>query len=227
MTESRAFEGRVAVVTGGASGIGAATVARLAAGGATVHVADLPEVDVSDEGSVVGFFDRLGPLDLAVNCAGVSGTFGALVDLDLTDWSRTLAVNLTGVFLCLREELRHMRAGAVVNVASAAGLRGFAQLPDYVASKHGVIGLTRAAALEHARSGIRINAVAPGGVHTPMLERFVGGDPAGLEAMGRNAPMGRLATPEEIAAAIVWLCSEDAAFVTGAVLSADGGVSAA
>lgn len=223
----RPFAGRVAVVTGGASGIGAATVARLAIAGATVHVADLPEVDVTDEVGVVEFFDRVGPLDLAVNCAGVSGTFGPIAELDLAAWSHTLAVNLTGVFLCLREELRHMTRGAIVNVASAAGLRGFAQLPDYVASKHGVIGLTRAAALEHARSGIRINAVAPGGVHTPMLERFVGGDPDGLAAMGRTAPMGRLATPEEIAAAVFWLCSDDAAFVTGAVLSADGGVSAA
>jgi NAD(P)-dependent dehydrogenase (short-subunit alcohol dehydrogenase family) len=223
----RPFAGRVAVVTGGLSGIGAATVARLEAAGATVHVADLPEVDVADEAAVVQFFDRVGEVDLAVNCAGVSGTFGPIAELSLADWSHTLAVNLTGVFLCLREELRHMTTGAIVNVASAAGLRGFAQLPDYVASKHGVIGLTRAAALEHARSGIRINAVAPGGVHTPMLERFVGGDPDGLAAMGRTAPMGRLGTPEEIAAAVVWLCSDDAAFVTGAVLSADGGVSAA
>jgi NAD(P)-dependent dehydrogenase (short-subunit alcohol dehydrogenase family) len=223
----RPFAGRVAVVTGGLSGIGAATVARLEAAGATVHVADLPEVDVADEAAVVQFFDRVGRLDLAVNCAGVSGTFGPIAELSLEDWSQTLSVNLSGVFLCLREELRHMTTGAIVNVASAAGLRGFAQLPDYVASKHGVIGLTRAAALEHARSGIRINAVAPGGVHTPMLERFVGGDPDGLAAMGRTAPMGRLGTPEEIAAAVVWLCSDDAAFVTGAVLSADGGVSAA
>lgn len=234
---------RVAVVVGGASGIGAATAATLLGRGDLVVVGDVTvaaddrhatvalRCDVTDEGSVVGFFDevveRYGVPDVAVNCAGVSGTLGPIVDLDVDRWRHTMDVNLTGVFLCLREEIRRMTSGAVVNVSSGAGLRGFAQLPDYVASKHGVIGLTRIVALEVARRGLRVNVVCPGSVRTPMLEAFVGGDEESLAAMGRMAPLGRLGTPEEIAAAIVWLCSPEASFVTGAVVSADGGVSAA
>jgi NAD(P)-dependent dehydrogenase (short-subunit alcohol dehydrogenase family) len=223
--------GRVAVITGGASGIGAATAALLESQGATVVVADLPAVDVRVEDQVIGFFDSVmadhGRIDLAANCAGVSGTYGKLAELSLADWERTLSVNLTGVFLCLREELRRMTAGSIVNVSSGAGLRGFANLPDYVASKHGVIGLTRSAALEHARRGIRINAVAPGSIRTPMLAAFTGGDEDALEGMGRMSPIGRLGTPDEVAAAIGWLCSDSASFITGSVVSADGGVSAA
>jgi NAD(P)-dependent dehydrogenase (short-subunit alcohol dehydrogenase family) len=222
---------RVAVVTGGASGIGAATAAQLRDRGATVVVADLPDVDVTDEAAVVGFFDDVvaahGRLDLAANCAGVNGAYGPVVDLSLDEWCRVLDVNLTGVFLCLREELRRMERGSIVNVSSAAGVQGFANLPHYVASKHGVIGLTRSAALEQARRGVRINAVAPGSIRTPMLEAFCGNDEGALEGMGRMSPIGRLGTPDEVAAAIVWLCSDAASFITGMVLSADGGVSAA
>jgi len=234
---------RVAVVLGGASGIGAATAAALGASGDLVVVGDLAPAteaghvaaslncDVTDEASVMGFFDevvdRYGVPEAAVNCAGVSGTYGPVAELDLDRWAGTLAVNLTGMFLCLREEVRRMPAGAVVNVSSGAGLRGFAQLPDYVASKHGVIGLTRSVALEVARRGLRVNAVCPGSVRTPMLEAFVGGDEDSLQAMGRMSPVGRLGTPDEIAAAIVWLCSDDASFMTGAAIAADGGVSAA
>jgi NAD(P)-dependent dehydrogenase (short-subunit alcohol dehydrogenase family) len=223
--------GRVAVVTGGASGIGAATVALLRRQGAVVEVADLPDVDVTDEASVVSFFDRViadhGRLDVAANCAGVNGQYGSVADLSLDEWRRVLDVNLTGVFLCLREEVRHMGRGSIVNVTSGAGLRGFANLPQYVASKHGVVGLTRSAALEYARRGIRINAVAPGSIRTPMLESFCHGDEDALANMGRMAPMGRLGTPDEVAAAIVWLSSDAASFICGLILSADGGVSAA
>lgn len=222
--------GRVAVVTGGASGIGAATVERLEARGAVVEVLDLPEVDVTDEAAVVGFFDgvieRHGRLDLAANCAGVNGTYGSITELSLDAWRHVVEVNLTGVFLCLREELRRMETGSIVNVSSGAGLRGFANLPHYVASKHGVIGLTRSAAAERARGGVRINAVAPGTIRTPMLEQFCRGDEDALRRMGSMSPMGRLGTAIEVAEAIVWLLSDAASFVTGAVVSADGGVSA-
>jgi NAD(P)-dependent dehydrogenase (short-subunit alcohol dehydrogenase family) len=250
---ARDFEGRVALVTGGASGIGRAAAARFATRGAAVMVADLNgeaareaaeaiaeesgrrveacEVDVSDGGEVSAMVaatvDLLGGLDAAVNCAGTPGAYLPLADQQLADWQRTLDVNLTGTFLCLQAELRVMAdagRGAVVNVASAAGLMGFANLPGYVASKHGVVGLTKSVALEFARSGIRVNAVCPGNVHTPMLEHFTGGDEKALQGMGRVTPIGRLAEPGEIAEAIVWLCSDAASFVTGHAMAVDGGV---
>lgn len=225
------FHGRVAVVSGGASGIGAATVERLMARGAVVEVLDLPDLDVTDEAAVIAAFDRIadrhGRLDLAANCAGVNGDYGPITELSLEEWQRVIDVNLTGTFLCLREELRRMSAGSIVNVSSGAGLRGFANLPHYVASKHGVIGLTRSAALEWARRGVRVNVVAPGTIRTPMLESFCGHDEDALRQMGSMAPIGRLGTAAEVAEAIVWLLSDAAGFVTGSVLSADGGVSAA
>jgi NAD(P)-dependent dehydrogenase (short-subunit alcohol dehydrogenase family) len=236
------LDGRLAVVVGGAgAGIGAATVALLRERGAEVVVADVKPAsagdgaevrpcDVTVESDVVDLFSSLDRLDIAVNCAGVSGAMGPLTELSLDTWNRTVGINLTGTFLCLREELKLMAAqgsGVIVNLSSGAGLRGLAQLPDYVASKHGVIGLTRSAALEHARAGIRVNVVAPGTVRTPMLEAFVDGDEASLKGMGRMSPIGRLGTPDEIAEAIVWLCSDASVFVTGSVVSVDGGVSAA
>ena len=229
------FDGKLAVVTGGASGIGAATVQKLRDEGADVVAADVAaldgveQVDVTDEMQVVELFGGIGRPDLVVNCAGVNGNFGPLADLQVDAWRRTLDINLTGTFLCVREAVRAMDGGpgAIVNIASGAGMRGFANLPDYVASKHGVIGLTRAAALEFARSGIRINVIAPGTVRTPMLEDFAGGDESALEGMGYMTPSGRLGTPDEIADAVLWLCSDRAEYVTGAVIAVDGGVSAA
>lgn len=249
---SGSFGGKVALVTGGASGIGRATVEQLAAAGARVVVADLDEVrgagladainggggeavfvradvTVPDEveAMVAAAVDRFGRLDVAVNNAGRPGTYAALTDQTLEDWERTVAVNLTGTFLCLRAEIGAMvgaGGGAIVNVASAAGLMGFAQLPAYVASKHGVIGLTKSVALEFARNGIRVNAVCPGNVRTQMLEGFAGGDEQILQGMGRMQPIGRLGTPQEVAEAIVWLCSDAASFVTGHAMAVDGGV---
>ncbi len=251
MTEAD-LDGVVALVTGGASGIGRATAELFAARGASVMVVDLDETkaadtaqalgrqgapvastvaDVSDqaqvEAMVAATLSRFGRLDAAVNNAGTSGTYKPFGEQLLDDWQHTLAVNLTGTFLCLQAEipaLLESDGGTVVNVASAAGLMGFAHLPAYVASKHGVVGLTKSVALEYARQGVRVNAVCPGNVHTPMLEGFVGGDQQALQHMGKVTPIGRLAEPTEIAQAIVWLCSPAASFVTGHALAVDGGV---
>ncbi len=252
------LSGMGAIVTGGASGIGLATVHRLAAAGAAVAVVDLDlgaceaavsevlerapgatllalAADVTDPASgarlVAATVDAFGRLDIAVNNAGRSGMYAALPEQTLDNWNAVIAVNLTSVFLGMQAQIPAMLAGdhpggSVVNVASGAGLMGFALLPAYVASKHGVIGLTKSVALEYARKGIRVNAVCPGSVRTPMLEGFAGGDPAAIEAMGALSPIGRLATPDEIAAAIVWLCTPDACFVTGTAFPVDGGVMA-
>ena len=251
MSEPGSLAGRAGVVTGGGSGIGRATALELAACGAAVVVADRDraaaervaaeigasgaratafEVDVTDPDACVALVDACtgayGRLDLAVNSAGTTGTPGSVVGYPLDAWRATMAVNLDGVFFSMRAELAVMvpaGAGAVVNVASGAGLVGFAGLPAYVASKHGVVGLTKSAAIECARSGVRINCVCPGSARTPMLEGFMGGDPKVEKAMAASAPIGRLATPEEIAHAIVWLCTDDAGYMVGHALAVDGG----
>jgi NAD(P)-dependent dehydrogenase (short-subunit alcohol dehydrogenase family) len=231
--------GRVALVTGGASGIGAATVALLRERGATVVAADLAggdgivSLDVTDETAVDALVADVvaenGHLDLAANVAGTSGVYAEVADSTTADWRHTLSVNLDGVYFAMRAELQAMRTtgrGSIVNVASSAGRMGVPGLAAYSASKHAVIGLTKSAALEVARHGIRVNAVCPGSVRTPMLRGFVGGDEELLEKMGRRAPMGRLGEPAEIAEAVVWLLSDAAGFVTGNALSPDGGVAA-
>jgi NAD(P)-dependent dehydrogenase (short-subunit alcohol dehydrogenase family) len=232
--------GKVALVTGGASGIGAATVALLRVDGATVVAADLTAgdgvipLDVTDEAAVdaciAGIVAEYGRLDLAANVAGTSGSYATVADSRTDEWRRTLEVNLDGTYYCLRAELRAMAAatgtgGAIVNVASGAGRMGVAGMAAYSASKHGVLGLTKSAALEVARGGIRVNAVCPGGIRTPMLRAFAGSDEA-IEAMGKTSPMRRLGEPEEVAAAIVWLLSDQASFLTGATIEPDGGVAA-
>jgi NAD(P)-dependent dehydrogenase (short-subunit alcohol dehydrogenase family) len=176
--------------------------------------------------AVATALDTWGRLDGALNNAGTTGPSNTTVDYTLEDWNRVLTLNLTSVFLCLKHEIPPMVAqggGAIVNTSSGAGLVGFAGLPAYVASKHGVIGITRAAALEYVRSGVRINAVCPGSTRTPMLEGFMGGDPAIERAMANSAPIGRLARPEEIAQAMVWLLSDAASFMVGHALAVDGG----
>jgi NAD(P)-dependent dehydrogenase (short-subunit alcohol dehydrogenase family) len=233
------LKGRVALVTGGASGIGAATVELLRNRGATVVAADLAggdgivSLDVTDEAAVDALVADVvaenGRLDLAANVAGTSGVYAEVADSATADWRHTLSVNLDGVYFAMRAELQAMRAagrGSIVNVASSAGRMGVPGLAAYSASKHAVIGLTKSAALEVARHGIRVNAVCPGSVRTPMLRGFVGGDEDLLEKMGRRAPMGRLGEPAEIAEAVVWLLSDAAGFVTGNALSPDGGVAA-
>jgi NAD(P)-dependent dehydrogenase (short-subunit alcohol dehydrogenase family) len=225
----------IALVTGGASGIGAATAELLRRQGHTVVAADVASgagiepLDVTDESAVDDLVAWIvaehGRLDLAANVAGVPGAYAELTDSTTESWRRTLAVNLDGTYFCLRAELR-AGATAIVNVASSAGRMGVPGLAAYSASKHGVIGLTRSAALEVARRGVRVNCVCPGTIRTPMLRGFVGGDEDALESMGRRAPMGRLGEPEEVAEAIAWLLSDAASFVTGAVVEPDGGVAA-
>lgn len=277
LATSGTFDGRVALVTGGASGIGQATARLLADRGARVVVADIDragaeatvesygpgsavavEVDVTSAGSVdamvAAALEAFGALDVAVNAAGIRGETQNTADRSVDEWRRMVDVNLTGVFLCLRAELRHIAtakdatrgaadpgstgqpggenpshrrngegsAGVIVNVSSGAGEMGVPGLAHYSAAKHGVIGLTKSAALEYARSHVRINAVLPGPIRTPMLQGFSGGD-EGVDAMGRMMPVGRAGEPEEVAQAIAWLCSDQASYVTGHMLAVDGG----
>jgi NAD(P)-dependent dehydrogenase (short-subunit alcohol dehydrogenase family) len=239
---------RVVIVTGGGSGLGRASAIAFAGAGASVLVADVNDeggaetvagidgpaefrhVDVTQPGEVeqmvADAVEIYGRLDFAVNNAGMTPPNAPTADCTLEDWNRTIALNLTGVFLCLKYEIPAMLetgGGAIVNMSSGAGLVGFAGLPAYVASKHGVVGLTRAAALEYVRSGIRINAVCPGSTRTPMLEGFMGGNEAIEAAMTAGVPLGRLGRPDEIAAAVVWLCSDAASFVVGHAMAVDGG----
>jgi NAD(P)-dependent dehydrogenase (short-subunit alcohol dehydrogenase family) len=245
------MDGKVALVTGGASGLGRASALALARAGVRLVVADVDEAGgketvarINDaageahfvradvtipeavEAMVAATVERFGRLDCAVNNAGTTGPGGRTADYSLDDWNRTLALNLTGVFLCMKYEIPRMveqGGGAIVNMSSGAGLVGFAGLPAYVASKHGVVGLTRAAALEYVKDGVRINAVCPGSTRTPMLEGFMAGDEQIERMMTASVPLGRLGRPEEIAEAVVWLCSDAASFVVGHAMAVDGG----
>ncbi|HJP68327.1 MAG TPA: glucose 1-dehydrogenase [Sphingomicrobium sp.] len=246
--------GLVALVTGASSGIGKATALAFAREGYTTVLADVHEgqgqeaaaecerqgatcrfihCDVSDETSVQNLIGEIvsdfGRLDVAFNNAGIEGALGSTADCTTENFDRIIAVNLRGVFFCLREELRQMTkqgAGAIVNCSSIAGLVGFAGIPAYVASKHGVIGLTKNAALEYAKANIRVNAVCPGAIDTPMLDRLMmGGVPR--ETIVATEPVSRLGAPQEIASAVVWLCSDKASFLTGQAIAVDGGWTAA
>ncbi len=243
--------GKVALVTGAGSGIGRASALAFAREGARVIVSDLDveggaetldairkaggeasfiQADVSRESEVanlvqqtVATFDRL---DCAHNNAGVSGVPAALHEMAADEWSRVLAINLSGVFLCLKYEIPQMIAqggGAIVNTSSGAGLIGTPGLAHYCAAKHGVLGLTKTAALENARTGVRVNAICPGAVDTPMLRASMAGSQEIEKMVLRSQPTGRFGTPEEIAEAAVWLCSERASFVTGESMLVDGG----
>ncbi|MDI6900906.1 MAG: SDR family oxidoreductase [Anaerosomatales bacterium] len=242
--------GKVALVTGAASGIGRESALAFARAGAKVVVSDVMveggeetvamirdgggdaifvQCDVSREDDVKALVARTveayGRLDCAHNNAGIEGMAGPCVECTEENWDRTLGINLKGVWWCAKYEIPEMLkvgGGAIVNTASVAGLVGFAGIPAYTASKHGVVGLTKAIALDYATQNIRCNAVCPGVIHTPMIERFTGGDPEALKGMEAMEPVGRLGKPSEIADAVVYLCSDEASFITGAALPVDG-----
>jgi NAD(P)-dependent dehydrogenase (short-subunit alcohol dehydrogenase family) len=248
------FEGKVALVTGAASGIGRASARAFARHGAAVLVCDVDEagghetvelisaaggtgafqlVDVSREADVIGAVDaavqRYGQLDFAHNNAGVVGLQARIEETSLASWESVMDVNLTGVFLCLKYEIAHMASrgsGAIVNTASISGLGASPMMVAYTASKHGVVGLTRVVAYDYAARGIRINAICPGVTRTPMMEAWIGGDPAIEALMDASEPIGRMATADEMADATIWLCSERSSFVTGIALPVDGGLTA-
>ena len=238
----------VALVTGGGSGIGQATARLLAARDVNVMVADINEdaaratadeiggaavaVDVADNDSVgamvAACVARFGGLDWACNIAGIAPEPKPFLDHTVADWQRTIDVNLTGVFFCLQHELRQMteqgRGGAIVNMSSGAGVVPAPGQPQYTAAKHGVLGLTKQAAQEFVRAGIRVNAVLPGQTETGPMRAYLDGMPDGGEKMLRRLPMGRMATTDEIAEAVVWLCSDAASYVNGVALTVDGGL---
>ncbi|MGE4427263.1 MAG: SDR family NAD(P)-dependent oxidoreductase [Solirubrobacteraceae bacterium] len=249
---SRMLEGKVALVTGAASGIGSATAVAMAEEGASVVVGDIDEaggqqtvatirdaggkahfhradVRIEDQvsGLVASVVDHFGRLDCAVNSAGIVGQPTRLGDLDVAVWNGTIETNLTGVFLSAKHELRQMvdqgDGGAIVNIASGVASVAWSGLADYCASKGGVLQLTRTAALDYAADGIRVNAVLPGTTRTAAVAQLEEVDPPSAAFMLGQIPLGRLGRPEEIAQAIVWLCSDRASFVTGAPISVDGG----
>ena len=245
------LQGKVGLVTGGTSGIGRDTAVLFAKAGAKVVVAGRREkegnetieliraaggdglfvkTDVSKASEVEALVkkavEKFGRLDVAFNNAGIEGVWTSIINESEEDWDRTFDINLKGVWLCLKYEIRQMRkqggGGAIVNMASVAGLIGLAGAAAYCASKHGVIGLTKSVALETARTGIRINAVCPAVVETPMADRLYSAPQVNKYVLGLH-PIGRFGKPMEIAEAVVWMCSDRASFMTGQSLVLDGG----
>jgi NAD(P)-dependent dehydrogenase (short-subunit alcohol dehydrogenase family) len=246
------LRGKVAIITGGTSGIGREAAVLFAKAGAKVVVAGRREVEGKETVDLVraaggdGLFvktdvshaaevqalvrktvEKFGRLDIAFNNAGIEGNWMPIAEQPEEDWDRTIDINLKGVWLCLKYEIQQMLkqggGGAIVNMASVAGLMGSAGAATYCASKHGVMGLTKSAALETARSGIRVNAVCPAVIETPMGERLFGEPEMKKFALGLH-PIGRFGTPMEVAEGVLWMCSDRASFMTGQSLVLDGGL---
>lgn len=248
------FAGKVAFITGAGSGIGRATAIEFAKAGASVAVVGRTDeqnretvslvekaggkaiaitCDVAHEdqiaSAVAETVKAFGRLDFAYNNAGIEQSAANTVDLAVEEWNRQISINLTGVFLCMKyqiPEILKQGGGAIVNTSSGAGVKGFPNSAAYCASKFGVIGLSKATALDYAKDGLRVNVVCPGIIETPMMDRFSGGTDEGRAAVIAQEPVGRMGRPEEIAATVLWLCSDLAAFTVGAAIVVDGGQTA-
>ncbi len=247
------FKNKVVLVTGGGSGIGRTTAIAFAKEEAKVVVTDIQvaegektvqlikeaggeaifiKTDVSQANEVEALIKKIieqyGRLDCAYNNAAIEGITANTADCTEENWDKVIDTNLKGIWLCMKYEIPEMLkqgGGAIVNCASNASITGFRGVPAYVASKHGVLGLTKTAGLEYATANIRVNAVCPGIIHTAMIDRFTGGgQPEGLAQLAALEPIGRLGRPEEIAMAVLWLCTEEASFVIGAGVVVDGGM---
>jgi NAD(P)-dependent dehydrogenase (short-subunit alcohol dehydrogenase family) len=245
------FDGKVAFITGSAGGIGRATALAFAREGAAVVLADLMEADNQQTARLIQeaggralaircdvtrgesiqtalqqTADSFGRLDIAFNNAGIEQDMKPLAEVTEDEWDRIMAVDVRGVFLCLKHQIPVMQqtgGGAIVNTSSGAGVKGFANQAAYAAAKHAVIGLSRSAALDYAAANVRINVICPGVIDTVMIERVTGGTNEGRDKMIASEPIGRLGTPDEIASAVLWLSSDDASFATGTALIVDGG----
>lgn len=243
------FKNKVAIVTGGSFGIGRATAVAFAKKGTKVVIADCVEgsealntikalggeaifiqCDVSKTEDVKAMIEKtiatFGRLDYAFNNAGIEGSNGTTQECTEENWDKTIGINLKGIWLCMKYEIPEILKqgkGVIINCASIAGLVGYIGLPAYVASKHGIIGLTKTSALEYAKQGIRVNAVCPGAIKTPMIDRITGNKKEVEEQFAGLEPIGRLGQPEEVANAVLWLCSDEASFVTGHAMAVDGG----
>lgn len=248
------FTNQVALITGSGSGIGRATALAFATAGAKVIVSDINESNgqetvqlIQEAGGEASFItcdvsqpeqvnalinqavERYGRLDIGVNNAGIGGKFAKILDQTLSDWNSMMAINLSSVFYCMQAEIRQMLtqgSGKIVNISSIAGVRGLPKSAPYSAAKHGVIGLTKAVASEYVRQNIRINAVCPVYTKSAMVDELISVAPNMGERLRQVIPMGRFGQPEEIAQAILWLCSDANAFCTGQAIHMDGGLTA-